>query len=219
MSGRSRSDGGSPPSGTGLREAALAHLARFATTEAGLVRVLERRVARWARRALEAGGDPDQVRQVQEQARAQMRVVVADMVRIGAVNDAAFAEGRARALSRGGRSRRAIAAHLATRGIDPERIEQAVHTAQSEALEDPATAELGAALLQARRRRIGPFSLRSPDASPGASPGEDAAAEQAARQRALAALARAGFSHEVAVRALDSDRDTAEALIARLRGG
>lgn len=221
MSGKSRPDASLPPSASGLREAALAHLARFATSEAGLARVLERRVARWARRALELGGDPDQVRQVQEQAGAQVRAVVVDMARLGAVDDAAFAEGRARALARGGRSRRAIAAHLASRGIDPDRIEEAVHTAQSSAFDsepsdndhaardDAGLAELGAALVQARRRRIGPFSVQPVNDEP----------DQSARQRALAALARAGFSHDVATRALDSDREAAEALIARLRRG
>lgn len=211
MSGKSRPGSNSPPTGGSLREAALAHLARFAATEAGLARVLERRVARWARRALDLGDDPEQVRQAQEQAHAEIRSVIADMTRLGAVDDAAFAEGRARALSRGGRSRRAIMAHLAGRGIDPERIEQAVQAARSEILDDAGLAELGAALIQARRRRIGPFSLHPPS--------EDPAARTAARQRALAALARAGFSHETAMRALDSDRDEADALIARLRSG
>ncbi|TDG04393.1 regulatory protein RecX, partial [Paracraurococcus ruber] len=39
---------GPPPGEAALREAALAHLARFAATEAGLTRVLRRRVDRWA---------------------------------------------------------------------------------------------------------------------------------------------------------------------------
>ena len=42
---------GPAPSTASLRETALAHLARFAATEVGLKRVLERRVDRWARRA------------------------------------------------------------------------------------------------------------------------------------------------------------------------
>ncbi|MCA3425779.1 MAG: recombinase RecA, partial [Roseomonas sp.] len=54
---RPRRAAGPPPNAARLREAALAHLARFAATEAGLRRVLERRVARWAR-AAEAEGQP-----------------------------------------------------------------------------------------------------------------------------------------------------------------
>lgn len=198
------------PGNAELREAALTHLARFAASETGLVRVLDRRILRWARQAAEAGVDPDQIRQGQEQARREVRTVVADMVRIGVVDDAVFAESRARALARGGRSRRAIGAHLAHRGIDPERIAEAVRGAQSETLDDAAQAELAAALLQARKRRIGPFSPPPGDDDPGDG-------DLPRRQRALAALARAGFSHDVASSALDTDLEAAEALIARLR--
>ena len=188
----------------------MAHLARFAASEAGLMRVLDRRIQRWSRQAMAAGTDPDEIRQQQQQARHDAGLVVADMVRLKLLDDTVFAEGRARALSRGGRSRRAIAAHLANRGIDAERIVQAVRTAQNETLDDAAQAELAAAMVQARKRRLGPFAVASD---------EDAGPErgQAARQRALAALARAGFSHDVAISALDADIETAEALINRLR--
>lgn len=178
-------------------------------------------MARWARRSLDAGGDPDQVRQLQQQAREAVRGVVLDMVRLGAVDDAAFAEGRARALSRGGRSRRAIGAHLASRGVDADQIQHAVQAAQSDALGEASQAELAAALLHARKRRVGPFS-RAPQADqPEANQAETNQAEtnQAGRQRALAQLARAGFSHDVALSALEIDLETAEALIARLRSG
>ena len=196
----------------GLREAAMAYLARFAASEVGLTRVLDRRIQRWARYASEAGGDPDEVRQHRQQAREAVRAVVSDMMRLKLVDDTMFADGRARALSRGGRSRRAIAAHLASRGIDAERIAGALLHAQSGVLDDVAQAELAAALLQARKRRIGPFGVQPGD-------GDSAEAEEGARQRALAALARAGFSHDVARNALETDLETAEALIARLRGG
>ncbi len=192
-----------PEAAPDLREAALAYLARFATTEAGLLRVLERRVARWARQAVRQGADPDAVGPIEEQAHREARLVAVDMVRLGAVDDASFAASRVRALSRGGRSSRAVAAHLAGRGVAAETVARAVEEARAEALLDPRDAELAAALIQARRRRIGPFAATEPDL--------------AARTRALGALARAGFAHEVARRALDTDLRTAEALIARLR--
>ncbi|MBR0647945.1 RecX family transcriptional regulator, partial [Roseomonas hellenica] len=92
------------------------------------------------------------------------------------------------------RSRRAIGAHLAAKGVDAD-------TAEAALPEDP-EAELDAALAQCRRRRVGPFA-RAP---------EDAAM----RLKALAALARGGFSHAIAKRALDMDAEEAEArLIAR----
>ena len=44
-----------------LHEAALAHLARFSATEAGLRRVLGNRIRRWAREAAQSGHDPDAI--------------------------------------------------------------------------------------------------------------------------------------------------------------
>src|SRR5215218_4105656 len=54
--GTSAPAAGPPPTEAALHQAALAHLARFAASEAGLRRVLERRVDRWARRAEVEGG-------------------------------------------------------------------------------------------------------------------------------------------------------------------
>ncbi len=177
---------GPPPTERTLHEAALAHLARYGTTRQGLVRVLDRRVARWARAVPDA--DPEIIRA----ARQAARLVADRLVAAGAVNDAAFAESRARTLARTGRSRRAIAAHLAARGVDGD-VTQAV-------LPQDAAADQSAAIAFARRRRIGPF--RSTEAD---------------RARELGMLARAGFSRDIAEAVLDMDPDAAEALLIALR--
>jgi regulatory protein len=184
---------GAAPSESRLREAALAHLARFAATEAGLRRVLQRRVDRWARRAEAEGADPAAVAAAATEARAAAARVAQRLAGAGVVDDAAFAEARARRLTRGGRSRRAIAAHLAGKGVARE--------VAAAALPD-AAAELDAALAHCRRRRIGPF-----------------ARAEVPRVKALAALARAGFSQEVAEAALDTTPDAAEARLLALRRG
>jgi regulatory protein len=188
---------GPAPAAARLREAALLHLARFAATQAGLTRVLERRIDRWAR-AAEAEGQPrEQIAAAAAAARAAAAEVAAAMVQAGAVDDAAFAASRARRLARSGRSRRAIAAHLAGKGVD-------AGTAAA-ALPEGEEAELDAALAYCRRRRIGPFARAAEDAE--------------ARRRSLAALARGGFGHGVARRALEMDPAAAEdRLIAARRG-
>lgn len=179
---------GHAPTEARLREVALAHLARFAATEVALRRVLERRVDRWAR-AAEAEGQPrEPVAAAAGRARAAAAEVARSMVSAGAVDDAAFAESRARRLARAGRSRRAIAAHLSAKGVDAE-------TAAAAIPEDPEV-ELAAALAYCRRRRIGPFAR--------------AEADPEARRKALAALARGGFAQPVARRALDMDAVEAE---------
>jgi regulatory protein len=186
---------GAPPDERRLNEAALAHLARFAATEAGLRRVLARRVDRWAR-AAEAEGQPDVAARAAA-AKGTVAAVAKRMVAQGAVDDAAFAESRARRLQRTGRSRRATLAHLRDKGVDAE-------TAAA-ALPEGEDAELDAALAFCRRRRIGPFARD--EASP------------EARLKALGALARAGFGHAVAGRVLRMAPDDAEARLIAARQG
>ncbi len=188
---------GNAPGEARLREIALAHLARFAATEAALRRVLERRVDRWSRAAEEEGQPREHVAAAAVRARASAAEVARAMVAAGAVDDAAFAESRARRLARAGRSRRAIAAHLSAKGVDAD-------TAAAALPADP-DAELNAALAYCRRRRIGPFARVEADAE--------------ARRKALAALARGGFAQPVARRALEMDPAEAEdRLLAARRG-
>lgn len=179
---------GPPPTTSRLHEAALAHLARYGTTQAGLIRVLNRRVDRWAR----AAGDPDP--DIVVACRRAVREVTAALVASGVIDDAAFAESRARSLTRMGRSARAVAAHLGARGVDGEIVRAALPS-------DPEI-ELAACVALTRRRRIGAF--RPPDAAPRA-------------LKELGMLARAGFGHDIASRALEMDHETAENLIIRLK--
>lgn len=178
------------PTRATLHDAALRHVARYATTQAGLLRVLERRIARWARTAPE--GSEENIATAQ----AAAREVAAQLVAAGAVSDAAFAASRARSLTRAGKSRRAVAAHLAARGVDGE-------TTRTALPEDPAK-ELAAALLAARRRRIGPFRATAEIDPPG-------------RLKQLAALARAGFTQDIARQALATPRAEAEEILIRFR--
>jgi regulatory protein len=178
-----------PPDEAALHEAALAYLARYAATEAGLRAVLNRRIDRWARSIRDRDTLSDQVAAAKQAAKA----VVARLAATGAVSDSVFAESRARSLVRAGRSRRAVAARLAAKGVGPDLARAAVP-------DDPET-ELAAALILARRRRIGPFR----------------ATDTGDRLREFGILARAGFPRTVAEQALAMDADDAEQAIRRLR--
>ena len=187
---------GPAPTRTKLHEAALNHLARFSATEAGLVRVLDRRIDRWARRAAaEAPGEePPSI----AAPRAAAREVARALVQSGVVDDAAYAAGRARSLTRAGRSRRAIGAHLSMKGV-PQEVAQA-------ALPEP-EAELAAALAYARRRRLGPFRRELPEGTEMAD----------VRRKEIGALARAGFPQPVAQQALRMGREEAELAVIGLK--
>jgi len=160
-----------------LRNIALYHLERFATSGENLKRVLYRRVLKAARHH-----DTDL-----DQARAWIDELVDGLARSGAVDDSRYAEGKARSMSRRGQSARKIRAYLASKGVDKEKTDAAL-TSLSEETEDP---EFDAAHAYAARRRIGPYRPTQPD--------DDQS------RKDLAALWRAGFSYDVARRLLESE--------------
>lgn len=198
-----------PPQRSALREAALAHLARFGTTRQGLEQVLLRRIARWVQKAQRAGDCAEAVAACAADLRPVVAGVVDDMVRLGAVDDAVFARSRVRRLVRSGRSGRAVDAHLAAKGVAAPVRDAALESAVG-AL-SPAEREVCAALVLARKRRLGPFApyLDADD--------EGAATAMAGLNRALGVLARAGFARDVAQRVLDMQVEEAEEWMDRLR--
>ena len=171
-----------PPTEASLHEAALNYLARYATTESGLRQVLFRRIDLWARQAAER----DDAQERAAEAKTAVPKIIARLVALGLLNDAAFAENRAKTLALGGRSRRAIAARLFAKGIDPEQ-------ARAVLPDDEGVS----ALILCRKRRIGPFRTTA---------GAD-------RNKELGVLARAGFPRDVAVQVLAMETDAAEAAI------
>lgn len=182
------------PTATSLHAAAMSYLARFTATEAGLRGVLERRIDRWARTA--GTEDRDALAAQIATLRQAAHQVVGQLAAAGLVNDAAYAEVRAAVLIRSGRSRRAVAARLTAKGVAPD-VARA-------ALPDDPDAELAAALVLVRKRRIGPYRRGDlPDPT--------------ARRREMAMLARAGFPQPVAARALAMGADEAEERIATFR--
>lgn len=172
-----------------LERAALAHLGRHASTVANLRRLLMRRIGR----SIEAHGtDPDE-------AAAWLEAVLVKLVRLGYLDDRAYAMSKARYLLRHGKPRAAIGAALAAKGVPAEVIEQTLGALAGEGT----NLDLIAAAAFARRRRFGPYRTGDGDARDGG------------REKTLAAFARAGFSYAVTRRVLDApDRDTLEAELA-----
>jgi regulatory protein len=182
----------SSPDAGGLYQAALDYLARYAATEAGLRRVLERRIDRWLR----AQPDPEAAEPVARAALGAVSGVVRRLAESGALSDAAFAENRARSLLRNGRSTRSVQMLLVAKGVPPDLARAAVVS--------DAETELAAALVLARKRRIGPYRVAGDG-------------DAVARMKEMGVLARAGFSREVAGRALETSLEDAEARISELR--
>lgn len=193
-----------------LREAALAHLARFGTTRHGLEQVLLRRIARWEKQALKAGADTEEVAEAAQALRPVVAEIAEEMVCLGAVDDASFATSRARRLVRSGRSGRAVQAHLAARGVEADLRDAALQDAVEGF--SAAQRELCAALVLARKRRMGPFA--TPYVADDEADTEQALAR---RHKALGVLARAGYARDVAEQVLDMSPTEAEDWMQRLR--
>ncbi len=161
-----------------LERVALAYLDRFDTSERNLRRVLGRALRRAERHVPAAE---------LERAQAFIDELLARYRASGLLDDGRYAESIAQSLRQRGSSRRAIHHKLRARGVGGDVIDAAL----GETDRDSNDAELEAARAMARRRRLGPH--RPPEQR----------AER--RNRDLGVLARAGFSLEVACRALETE--------------
>lgn len=162
---------------TSLTNAALFYLQRFASSSENLRRVLLRRVARSARHH---GTDP-------AEGASLVDAIVARFEQNGLLDDLTYAEARARSLHRRGASTRMIRAGLRQKGVAGDAIEAAL-AALAEEIGDP---ELAAAVALARRRRLGPHRT--------------AGRRESHREKDLAALARAGFSYDIARQVIEAE--------------
>jgi regulatory protein len=173
---RVSSDRNAPPlDRAAIERLAVAYVGRYATTRAKLTAYLTRKTRErdWA----QDGQTPA----------AAIEAVVARCAALGYVDDRAFAEARAGALTRRGYGARRVAEALRAAGIDEADAAPAREAADAQAWE--------AALAFARRRRIGPFAS------------VEAAADPDRRRRAFAALMRAGHAPAIARRLCDAAPD------------
>jgi len=156
-----------------LDNAALHYLERFAASSAHLRRILLRKVARAAEAGMADRGEG--ARLVEE--------LIERYLAAGLLDDRAYAAQKGASLHRRGTSRYGIGGQLAKRGVPRELIAATLGD-----LADSGSDDLAAACALVRRRRLGPY--------------RPAAERETQHRRDLAALARAGFSRDVARRVL-----------------
>jgi regulatory protein len=160
---------------TYLENAALHYLQRYATSSANLRRVMMRKIEKSCKH--------------HETDAADFIPLLDDMLAryaaTGLLNDQVYAEARTASLRRKGESKGSIQARLSLKGLTRDQIAGALATAD-EGKEEP---ELEAARAFTRRKKIGPYRSR-------------ALQDPKDAQREMAAMARGGFSYDVAKRAL-----------------
>lgn len=169
--GRERKRPKPPLDAASLRDLALSYAARFATTGARLEAYLARKIKE---RGLADDGDA-------RTAAIDVPALVARLVELGYVDDAAYARSRARGLLQRGYGGRRVEQVLWAAGVD-EAIRQ--DNAPSEA------ASRRAAALMAQKRRLGPWS-----GEVGAKAASDPLAARKAYEKAVAAMLRAGHDY------------------------
>jgi regulatory protein len=155
-----------------LRRSALWHVERYETTTARVRSSLMRRVRRAAA----------EDRVDAEEAAVWVEAILADLARLGLVDDARYAEGAVRRMRDRGASTRRIQASLASKGVGEEVVTVAVDA--DERRDDDAICRFAA------RRGFGPWRRV------GATPER--------KQKELAALGRAGFSYTSARRVVEA---------------
>ncbi len=163
-----------------LQSYGLWYLSRYASSTSNLKRVL-------ARRAEKVGRHHPIDRAT---ATEMIDIVVEKLETAGFLDDGAYAESRTRSLYRGGASRRKIAAYLAQKGVDGATIAASFRALEEEIGTDR-DLDLHAALRYAKRRRLGPY--------------RESAKRVERRDKDIAALARTGFSIDIALKVIDAD--------------
>lgn len=161
-----------------LENVALHYLDRFSSSSENLRNVLLRRVRR---SAYHHDTDP-------EEGSLWVDEIIARFLDTGLLDDKAYADGRARSLHARGNSRKSILMKLRAKGIETDLIDDVLSAIGGEENED---VDMAAARRFAKRRRLGPY--------------RDPSQREERREKDLAALARAGFSYDVARRTIESD--------------
>ena len=164
-----------------LDNAALYYLQRFATSAENLRRVLTRKVDR---SAYFHGTDADE-------GRAHVDGLIDRFKRSGLLDDGVFARARAANLHRRGNSARMIRGKLRQKGVADDDIEDALEALGKDGGKDSTGTEMEAAVNYARRRQLGPFFTGK--------------VSDDTREKQLAALARAGFSYDVARQVIEAE--------------
>jgi regulatory protein len=174
-----------------LHNAGLYYLQRFAASSLHFRRVMMRKIDR----SCHYHTDQDKAA-----CTALLDALIDDFKRSGLLDDAAYVQGSVASLRRKGLSARAIEARLAAKSVAAHDIRASL-ARHADHAGDP-DQDFIAALRFARKKRIGPFGHAPADEEDGTH-----------QDKAMAAMARAGFSYETARKALATRRDDADNIL------
>ena len=160
-----------------LENSALYYLQRFSTSTENLRRVMMRKIDKSC-----AYHDSNR-----EDAAELLDQMIKRFLSSGLLDDQVYAKARVTSLHRHGSSQRQIRGKLLQKGLAADVIDKALRSLNNEA-NNP---ELEAAVTYARRRRLGPW--------------RDPATREERQEKDLAAMARSGFSYDIARRVIGAE--------------
>lgn len=182
-----------------LQEYTMMYLSRYNNTEKGLLRVLKARLQRWAIKAEKEGIESSQINSKLRQGYQEIPDIIAKVKQLGIVNDQVFTEHKVSSLIRSGRSQKVIQNKLLQKGVAFEVVQSVLDQYQDKDI------ELLAALVHAKKKRIGPFRR------------VDREFNIEAKQKEQSSFARGGFSFAMTDNVLSMELVEAEEMIQKLR--
>lgn len=162
-----------------LYNIALYYLSRYEATTGKVRDVLKRRLMTAERRGEE----------IPNEAPAWIEKIIAQMVDLGYIDNNRYAENTFRRLTEAGKSVRSIAYKLKQAGLEEDVLSDLIEEQET----TPGELDLTSALKLVKKRKLGLYRPESQRA--------------AYAQKDLAVLGRAGFSYEIAQKALKGEED------------
>ena len=172
-----------------LRRSAMGYIERYDCSTAGLVEVLKRKIYRSSRLHKI---DVDELT-------TTIPDIIEECQNKNWIYDQRYAENLSRSLFRRGSSLQSIRFKLLEKGVEHDIAEQTIEALAQESSLSKQDIDLAAAISYAQKRRMGPFRLDE--------------ADESKRNKELGALARRGFSFEIAEKVLSTDREELEEII------
>ncbi|MBX2834662.1 MAG: RecX family transcriptional regulator [Micavibrio sp.] len=163
-----------------LHNAGLFYLQRFSSSSGNFRKVMQRKIYK----SCQAHPDQDE-----SACNEILEDVINRFIESGLLNDELYARSTVSSMRRSGKSKRQIESKLMIKSMKQNQIKQAIETYEEES--DNHNDELAAALIFARKKRLGQFSQ----------------SEVRDVKKELATFARAGFSYNTAQKALNTDLD------------
>ncbi len=171
-----------------LHNAGLYYLQRYASSQDNFRRVMMRKIQRsYAFHKAPA----------LEESKALLENLIKRFCENGLLNDEVYAQGVVRSCRARGKSSRYILGKLKEKGIHTDLAKTMLSDQDEDRYETSYQAEMLAALKHARKKRLPPFS----------------GMKEISFDKALASLARAGFSYDIARKVLDMRLEDAEAML------